>query len=131
MKSLSFLSAILTVGVVSGFVSTAAAVESSVVVKVHSVSGMAPKLAGKTLELGTTLKSQDVLQTEAGTTVELMVQMGSTDEPGTLVRVTPNSRMTVLSLTQITRDDESLMDFEVAATKVESSGATLAATIQE
>jgi hypothetical protein len=39
--------------------------------------------------------------------------------------------MTVLSLTQITRDDESLMDFEVAATKVESSGATLAATIQE
>lgn len=131
MKSLRFLSAVLTAGIVSGFVTTAAAVESSLAVKVHSVSGTAPKLAGKALEVGDALKAQDVLQTASGTTVELMVQMGASDEPGTLVRVTPNSRMTVLSLTQILRDDEALMDFEVAATKVAETGATLAATAQE
>jgi hypothetical protein len=121
----------LAVGLVSGLVFTAAATESAVSVKVLSLRGQAPVLGGKPLAVGTTLKAQDVLQTGDGTTVELMVNLGETEGPGTLVRVTPNSRMKVLSLTQFTEDDETKMDFEVAATKVGTSSATLAATVTE
>lgn len=121
----------LAVGLVSGLVFTAAAAESAVSVQVLSLQGPAPVLDGKPLGVGTALKAQDLLQTGDGTTVELMVIEAGTEGPGTLVRVTPNSRMKVLSLTQFTEDDETKMDFEVAATKVGTTTTTLAATIKE
>ncbi len=131
MKSIRFLSAVLTVGLVFGAASTSGAADSSVAVKVHSVTGTSPQVAGKALAVGATLRAQDIVQTGNGTTVELLVQMDANDLPGTLVRVTPNTKMTVLSLTQFKRDDETQMDFEVAAVKVAEPAATLAATIKE
>src|SRR5688572_18150355 len=119
-KSFLILSSLLAIGL-------SASANDAVTVKVHSLKGTAPTIDGKALEKGTALKAQDVLQTGEGTTVELMVTQGQTDGPGTLVRVTPNSRMTVLSLTLFQWDDEALMDFEVAATKVVETGSAIAA----
>ncbi len=124
MKSLLVLSSLIAFGL-------SASANDAVTVKVHSLKGPAPILDGKALEKGKTLKAQDILLTGEGTTVELMVHMGATEGPGTLVRVTPNSRMTVLSLTQFTQDDEPMMDFEVAATKVSEPAVGLAAVIKD
>jgi hypothetical protein len=131
MKSIRFLSAVLSTGLVLGAGFTSIAGDSKVAVKVHSVTGTSPQVAGKALAVGAALKAQDIIQTGGGTTVELLVQMDANDLPGTLVRVTPNTKMTVLSLTQATRDDETVMEFEVAAVKVAEPTATLAATVSE
>jgi hypothetical protein len=124
MKSSFVLSSLLACGL-------SASAQDAVTVKVHSLKGPAPILDGKTLEKGRTLKARDILRTGEGSTVELMVHMGATEGPGTLVRVTPNSQLTVLNLTVVTMDDEPRMDFEVAAIKVSESAVGIAAVIKD
>jgi hypothetical protein len=40
--------------------------------------------------------------------------------PGSIVRVTPNSRLTVVALSQQTKDDETNLSFEISVQKVDA-----------
>jgi hypothetical protein len=124
MKKIFALPLTLALALLTSTATTGRAEGEVLCVKVSKVTGDATDANGQTVKTGQDLKPQDVIQTSDTSTVEIMIQHDS--QPGTLVRITPNSKLKVLNLGQFKRDDETKMDFEVAVQKTAAAPTTIA-----
>ena len=102
----------------------AAAHAEDVKVKIITANGRSVDAKGEAVTVGRELKALDVIETTETSSVDVMIFKDGV--PGSILRVTPNSRMTVVSLSQLTKDDETTLNFEVSVQKADS---TKAATI--
>ena len=104
----------------------AASHAEDVKVKVINASGRSLDAKGQAVEVGRELKALDVIETNDRSSVDVMIFKDGA--PRSIVRVTPGSRMTVVSLSQLTKDDETSLNFEVSVKKADASKtATIAA----
>ncbi len=102
----------------------AAAHAEDVKVKIITANGRSVDAKGEAVTVGRELKALDVIETTETSSVDVMIFKDGA--PGSILRVTPNSRMTVVSLSQLTKDDETTLNFEVSVQKADG---TKAATI--
>lgn len=102
----------------------AAAHAEDVKVKIITANGRSVDAKGEAVTVGRELKALDVIETTETSSVDVMIFNDGV--PGSILRVTPNSRMTVVSLSQLTKDDETTLNFEVSVQKADT---TKAATI--
>ncbi len=102
----------------------AAAHAEDVKVKIVTANGRSVDAKGDAVTVGRELKALDVIETTDTSSVDVMIFKDGA--PGSILRVTPNSRMTVVSLSQSTKDDETTLNFEIS---VQKADATKAATI--
>ena len=102
----------------------AAAHAEDVKVKIVTANGHSVDAKGEAVAVGRELKALDVIETTDSSSVDVMIFKDGA--PGSILRVTPNSRMTVVSLSQLTKDDETTLNFEIS---VQKADATKAATI--
>lgn len=104
----------------------AAAHGEDIKVKVVTANGRSLDAKGQAVEVGRELKALDVIETNDRSSVDVMVFKDGA--PGSIVRITPNSRMTVTSLNKVTKDDETTLNFEVSVQKMDATKtATIAA----
>ncbi len=97
----------------------AAAKAEEMKVKIVTANGASTDAKGKAVEVGRELKADDVIETSDHSSVDVIVFKDGV--PGSIVRVTPNSRLTVVALSRQTKDDETTLSFEVSVQKVEAA----------
>lgn len=102
----------------------AAAHAEDVKVKIVTANGRSVDAKGDAVTVGRELKALDVIETTDTSSVDVMIFKDGA--PGSILRITPNSRMTVVSLSQLTKDDETTLNFEIS---VQKADATKTATI--